>query len=367
MATTTPDKPAAATAAPGADELIELEERDDGSYTVHDPRPPEDDPGIVAPAVVDRPASDADHDDDDDALSGADAAAAGTDADRTALRERRRVERQQKKANQREREDSLRAQLDSERAARRELEQRMAVVERRSDGVDVQSLDRAIKTSTDAAGYYKGVIAEATTKQDGASVAEATEKMIMARSEAERLQRIKQAYGQRQQQPIAPDPALKQHAETWMASHRWYNPNGADADSRVTLTVDSLVQQDGFDPRTPAYWTELDRRLKIYLPHRSAGATDGGDEGGDGGDAGAGGGNDDNRGAAARGKPRAPVAGGGRDGGGAAQGAGAKKTFQLSKDRVDALKEAGMWDDPVARANAIREYHKFDRQNTGRS
>jgi hypothetical protein len=44
-------------------------------------------------------------------------------------------------------------------------------------------------------------------------------------------------------------------------------------------------------------------------------------------------------------------------------GSAVKNTFTLSRDRVQALKDAGMWDDPSKRAKAIRSYADFDRKN----
>ena len=43
----------------------------------------------------------------------------------------------------------------------------------------------------------------------------------------------------------------------------------------------------------------------------------------------------------------------------------AKNTMTLSRERVQALKDAGMWDDPTKRAKAIRRYADFDRNNKG--
>jgi hypothetical protein len=41
--------------------------------------------------------------------------------------------------------------------------------------------------------------------------------------------------------------------------------------------------------------------------------------------------------------------------------------FRLSPDRVAAMKEAGMWDDPTLRQKAIRNYANWDRSNKNRS
>ena len=361
---------------------IELQENQDGSFTVVDPHPPVDDPtltpvdagqgaqgtdgaqGAQGAQGADGGQGGDDHDDDDDDAPLVTGGA--TDEALEAKRQARREERRRKKEAQRTREDGLRAQLDQERAARRQLEERIALVERKSDGADVAQLDAALRRATDAAAYYKSVISEATKKQDGDAVADATERMIAARNEEARLKSIRQAYTQRQTQPTAPDPQLIAHATAWQNKNKWYNPNGVDMDSRITLAVDAAVQAEGFDPRTPTYWEELSRRVSKVLPHRASDGGGGGDDGGTGGTDGEG----YTPGTAHRGKQvKSPVAGGGRESGGA-DGAdtarNGQKTYQLSKDRVDALKEAGLWDDPVARAKAIREYHAFDRRQAGR-
>ena len=58
-------------------------------------------------------------------------------------------------------------------------------------------------------------------------------------------------------------------------------------------------------------------------------------------------------------KPRPTVAGAGRESGGADSG----KTYRLSSDRVQALKDAGIWDDPKQRAEAIRRFREYDKQH----
>jgi hypothetical protein len=53
------------------------------------------------------------------------------------------------------------------------------------------------------------------------------------------------------------------------------------------------------------------------------------------------------------------VAGGSKESGGS-QGA---PTFKLSSERVAALKEAGMWNDPVQRESAIKRFRAYDKEN----
>jgi hypothetical protein len=38
-------------------------------------------------------------------------------------------------------------------------------------------------------------------------------------------------------------------------------------------------------------------------------------------------------------------------------------TITLSRERVQAIKDAGKWDDPIARSKAIKAYAAYDKQN----
>ena len=55
-------------------------------------------------------------------------------------------------------------------------------------------------------------------------------------------------------------------------------------------------------------------------------------------------------------KPKATVAGSGRDVG----SSGKQGTYKLSAERVQALKDAGIWDNPKQRAEAVKRYREFD-------
>jgi hypothetical protein len=128
------------------------------------------------------------------------------------------------------------------------------------------------------------------------------------------------------------------HAQAWMERNPWYDPAGRDQDSRIALTLDNQLAADGWNPTTPEYWEELEARTQKYLPHRFSGGTINN--------------NDKPRGR------RSPVAGSGRDSAGSREG-----TYKLSAERVNALKDAGIWDDPKARSEAIKRFREYDRAN----
>lgn len=284
----------------------------------------EDDPRNGAP-----PSEDADEDDDHDDIDGE------TDDERESIRERRRAERKHRKQAQREREESLRRELQARDSVINELSSKVAAIERRGNSSELAQLENAKKQTAQAYAYFKDQIRIATETGNGAAVAEATEKMLQSQKRFDELQNYERAYRQRSVAPAPLDPRLINHAQGWMERNRWFDPAAKDPDSRVAMTLDQAMAEEGWDPTTPQYWEELSSRIKKYLPHRVGGDT------------------------MKSARPRSVVAGASRESSGADSG----KTYRLSADRVQALKDAGIWDDPKQRAEAIKRFREYDKQN----
>jgi len=64
-------------------------------------------------------------------------------------------------------------------------------------------------------------------------------------------------------QPAATDP----RAEDWAAKNSWFGN-----DSAMTYTAfdihKKLVEEEGFDPKTDEYYTEVDKRIRLEFPHK---------------------------------------------------------------------------------------------------
>lgn len=255
--------------------------------------------------------------------------------EREAIRERRRQERKHRKEAQREREDTLRRELASRDAIINELRSKVEVIERRNTGSEVAQLENGKKQAAQAYNFFKDQIRVAGEAGNHAAVADATEKMIQAQRRFDELSRVEQVFKQRQSAPQPLDPRLANHAQAWMERNSWYDPSGQDQDSEIAMRIDHRLAQEGWDPTTKEYWDELSARVKKYLPHRV------------------------NSGKIERNKPRSVVTGSGRESVGANSGA----TYKLSSERVQALKDAGIWDDPKQRAEAIKRFRDYDKQN----
>lgn len=308
------------------DEDLKLNEQPDGSIVVGDP-PEELDEHDEAPVS---------HEEDEAA------SASETSEDADARRERNRQRRQQNKESRKNYIESLKRELASRDSVINDLSTRMASVEQQSQGSQMVQLDGAIKEAADYYAHFKNVNRKAIEAVDGTLAVDAQEKMFAASQRHQMLLNAKKNMVNQTQQPRPLDPRLKQHAEGWIAKNDWYDPSGSDMDSDLVLKLDERLVKEGWNPTTAEYWAELDARVKKYLPHR---ANSGYNEG---------------QKARQTGNLRVPVAGSSRE----SSGTGKPTSYHLSSERVAALKEAGTWEDPAKRADAIRRFKEYDANAT---
>jgi len=321
-------------------EVITIQEAGDGSAVVELPD------SIPSPDVEQKQAgedSPEGSDEADEAARQAEMASGGEiDADAEALRESKRLKRQKRKEYHRQVANEKDLKLDFLTRQNQELLERMSVLEKKAQGTDLARLNKAIEDQQNRILFAKQKMAEATQSGNGELLTSAQEMWFEARRQAEALEALKKKSVQpsNQQGIQRPDPILKRHADAWMESNRWYDPNGRDPDSKVALTIDAALADEGWDPKTSEYWEELDNRLQKYLPHRY---TDAVDE------------------KPFQRKPRNVVTSSGRES--ASSTSGGRNTFTLNPEQVRAMKDAGMWDDPERRAKMIRRYALEARNN----
>lgn len=285
------------------------------------------------------------------------------EAARQAIRERNKANRLNQRQRAKQRIETLERQLANSNSLLQDQAQRLAALEGGQRGQQYAGLQQQEEQANQAEERLKAIIAEATVKGDGVTVAEATSRLVQVQSHKENLVAARTQFEQEQQQPRRQPlhPQVIAHAKNFMAKHPWYQgPRSQDLDSQFLAAIDRSLVNEGWNPATPAYWEEFEARATQRLPHRFGGGA--ADQGG-GGDA-------YNQGAQpSQGRPgtrpatrRSPVA----DGGSGSQpngGVGNGQTIRLSAERVRALKEAGMWDDPEKRKKMIKVYADLDRNN----
>jgi len=257
------------------------------------------------------------------------------DDDTEAIREAKRAKRRARKEYHKQVQSEKDQRLQHLQRQNQELLERLSVVERKTQGTEIARINKAIEDQEARILFAKQKIKEATETGNGDLLTSAQEMWFEARNTHDSLVNVKkQATAQPQKQTIqAPDPIVQRYASDFMRDNDWYDPSGRDPDSKIALTLDQAVTEDGFDPSTPEYWDELENRLQRYLPHRYT--------------------NSNNDESYSRRKPKSVVTSSGRE---SSTSGGGRNTFTLSPDQVRAMKDAGLWDDPEKRAKMIRRY-----------
>lgn len=260
----------------------------------------------------------------------------------------RKRERKSRKQRQREARERMERELRFMERRNAQLERQIQDIARRQDEAEIGAIEAKIAAHKAAIAKADRVIADAVEQKRGADVAEATrirDNLVhsLRKLEEDREEETARPFARREEQPVL-DPQVIRRAKGWVSKNPWFDPKRRDEDSAIAGLIDDRLQAEGYDPATDEYWQELDRRVAKRLPHLKKGAARSDDD-------------DDElepkkkNGAAGGPKFRA----GGRD-----RKLGKNEVY-LSKERIDAMKEAGIWDDPVSRAKMIKRYAEFDR------
>jgi len=271
------------------------------------------------------------HDAEGGSVENLDDHADDTEAIREAKRNKRRARKEYHKQVQTEKDQ----RLHHLQRQNQELLERLSVVERKTQGTEIARINKAIEDQEARILFAKQKIKEATETGNGDLLTSAQEMWYEARNSHDSLVNFKrQATAPQQHQTIqAPDPMVQRYASDFMRNNDWYDPNGRDPDSKIALTLDQALTEEGWDPKTSEYWDELDNRLQRYLPHRYN--------------------SNNNDESYSRRRPKNVVTSSGRE---SSSSGGGRNTFTLSPEQVRAMKDAGMWDDTEKRAKMIRRY-----------
>lgn len=293
--------------------------------------------------------------------------------DRERIRARRRAERKQKKEEQRRNQ----RELNFLRQRNETLERRQSEFDARIANSEVVAIDTRIQNLENDIRKADEVYAEAISKGDGVSAAEAQRIRDQLRDGVAKLTGVRQqtingARERLQGNVNKPDPEIQRRAQEFIADNPWYDHAGGDEDSMIAKAIENkLFRERGPDAaKTDEYWQEYNRRLRKRLPHvfeRSKGRDDDDRDDSDRYDE-----TDDrdidehNRRAAKNRREdedERPVK---RKGGGPRFTSGGrerplkKNEVYVSEERRKAMEEAGVWDDPVLRNRYLKSYQNYD-------
>ena len=250
-------------------------------------------------------------------------------------REARRNERKRRRESQRFARDKTKEEMQWLMEQNKALQQRLEAVEHHAITAQKGSLDQNYNTALRTVQYAEQQLAKAIEIGDGAKVPELLRQRDQAMAQATEINRVKNQFSQ---QPAPQNTEVTERAQRWASQNTWFNANGNDPDSLAAKSIDAGLVAEGFNPSTRQYWKELDRRLAERLPHRFADDDD-----------------SDYTEPQQSGR-RGPPVGGSRE----ISAPGSKKVF-VSADRIQAMKDAGYWDDPVLRQRMLKRYQEVDR------
>jgi len=265
-----------------------------------------------------------------------------TDEDRERIREARREERRLKKELNKQRDATARNKISSLERRNAELAERLAKVENAAASYQFAQLDKSIEDEATRVEYAKMKMLQAAQSGDAAGQIEFLEQLTDAKERLKQAQyykkqQLEQAKAPKQNVPNEISTEVQYNATQWLKKNSWYDPQARDTDSRIAKVIDQELAADGWDPSDSEYWEELDNRLSARLPHRYT--SKGGQQ-------------------TRRAGPTASSR--------VANTTSAKPgTITLSRERVQAIKDSGSWDDVEKRNKMIRAYASYDRANKG--
>ena len=136
-----------------------------------------------------------------------------------------------------------------------------------------EEFEKRVTTNLEAA---KAKLANAIANADAEGQAQAQLELAELASDNTRLATLKAAFenkveepvatqtpAARTAQPAAPDP----RAAAWAAKNPWFG-----TDNAMTYTAfdihKKLVEEEGFDPSSDEYYSEVDKRIRLEFPHK---------------------------------------------------------------------------------------------------
>ena len=286
----------------------------------------------------------AEQDDNDDNEGAEDARLSEDNEDREELRRKRREEKADRAARRKEAIARDKTELNFLRQRNEALEKRMSAVEMSAVANTISNIDSRLNDKIAEVRAAERIMGQAVEAGNGEDVAKALRIRDEAMKQVQQLQVMKHRQSQTaneiHQQPQAPDPEIASHAQEWVSRNQWYDPKGKTEESKIVLAIDQTLVEEGYNPKSEAYWQELDRRVAKRLPNLKGGSD-----------------NDDGN---ARTGRRGPPVGSTRD----HAPSSSRQQVYISPERKQAMIDAGVWEDTVLRQRYLKQYAKWDRDNS---
>lgn len=266
--------------------------------------------------------------------------------------EARRAERRSRRQRQKDARDRDQRELKFLRNRNEQVERQIGDLTRRQAATETATIDQRIAQLENAIRSADDVYAKAIDANEGKDAAEANRIRENLKEQRDGLRAYKEEAAQA---PVdeGPDPELIAQVRSWSERNTWFDFGRRDEDSAIAGAIDDMLIRDGYDPRTAEYYDELDKRVARRLPHLSnkkGGSGNGADDL-----------DDDDPGAGDRGGQRKP--GGPKFRIGGQERPLKANEVHISRDRKEAMIEAGVWEDPVLRKKFLKRYAEYDQEH----
>lgn len=330
------------------------------------PGPQTDDDEVPRQKAKDQaPVEDKDDDQDDEPEEEAEEARLGESEEIETEQERKKSAHKSRRQRQKDAERRLRTERDFLERRNEAVEKELLALKKRVDTGERSRLEERINYTKSQIAKAERIHADATTAGKGDEATEALKIRDNMRESLKGMEDRRTAMDEEDKNPPQQEVPKEviQNAQTWMGRTRWFDPHLRDQDSRVVRALDISIGQEGvYDPGSPEYFEELDRRIAKYLPHRAgkkgAKAADASDEDVE----------DEEQEETptprkkGNGKTQKPSGGPRFRTGASGRDLRDNEVF-LSPERIAALKEVGAWDDPVLRQKYLKKYQAWDQEN----
>ena len=276
---------------------------------------------------------DEDDDDDDSRMGTSEDDSEDEIVDKTKKNRDSRVKRRQLQKVAKERSQQELAYLREQNA---ELMRRMAAVEGNTLTQNAAGVQQQLQQALAEARQAEQIMARAIEAGNGEDAATALRIRDEAKERAAQLSAYKDRFEAAAKEATTPraDPRVTNYAQQWLSANSWYDPQGRDEDSAITKAIDNALAREGWNPASEEYWHELTRRVANRI--------------GDGDEA-----------PARTAKRKAPPTGSGRE----YAPPSTKNEVVVTPERKQAMLDAGVWDDPVARKRYLKAYQEYDRNS----
>jgi hypothetical protein len=271
--------------------------------------------------------------------------------------EARRVERRSRRQRQKEARDRDQRELKFLRGRNEQVERQIGELTRRQTATETATIDQRIAQLDNAMRSADDVYAKAIDANEGKDASEAMRIRDSLKDQRDSLVAHKEQASAGTPTEDYVDPALIDQVKSWSERNKWFDFGRRDEDSAIAGAIDDMLIRDGYDPRTSEYYAELDKRVARRLPHlaKKLGGKGNGEDnlGGDE--------HIDEDDPQDRGGQRKP--GGPKFRIGGQERPLKSNEVHISRDRKEAMQEAGVWDDPVLRKNYLKRYAEWDREH----